>query len=183
MASNEISKNSKEKILDDIPPNESVDDKSKSKDSKLFLELGQFIEIEASENEVLHNKTFFIDYLDEHLIVLINDIEKTKHEININNGNLTDESIDAIHILYEPDEKGYARQNNLNVGQWISIEFAGDVPTIFNGQITDLENDMIEISLFPNKEKIYIDFEYKGIPKIYQLSKLDHLKNPRYCQP
>ena len=24
-------------------------------------------------------------------------------------------------------------------GNWISIEFGGDVPAIFNGQITDLE--------------------------------------------
>ena len=36
--------------------------------------------------------------------------------------------------------------------------------TIINGEITDLEEDMIEVSIWPNKEKIYIDFAYKGIP-------------------
>ena len=48
---------------------------------------------------------------------------------------------------------------------WISIQFGGDIPTIINGQITDLEEDMIGITTFPDKKEIYIDFEYKGIPK------------------
>ena len=48
---------------------------------------------------------------------------------------------------------------------WISIEFEGDVPTIINGQITDLEEDAIEILIYNTEQKIYIDFGYKGIPK------------------
>ena len=34
------------------------------------------------------------------------------------------------------------------------------------GQITDLEQDMIELTLYESGEKIYIDFEGKGIPLI-----------------
>ena len=62
------------------------------------------------------------------------------------------------------EEKGYARQNGLTPGNWITIEFGGDVPAFFNGQITDLEQDMIELTVYESGEKIYIDFEGKGIP-------------------
>ena len=49
-------------------------------------------------------------------------------------------------------------------GNYITIEFGGSVPAIFNGQITDLEEDMIELTIYETNEKIYIDFEGKGIP-------------------
>ena len=39
----------------------------------------------------------------------------------------------------------------------------------FNGQITDLEQDMIELTLYETNDKIYIDFEGKGIPLNYLL--------------
>ena len=35
----------------------------------------------------------------------------------------------------------------LYCGYNISIEFGGDVPTIINGEITNLEEDMIEITI------------------------------------
>ena len=39
------------------------------------------------------------------------------------------------------------------------------MPATVNGEITSLEEDMIEINTWPGNKKIYIDFEYKGIPK------------------
>ena len=36
---------------------------------------------------------------------------------------------------------------------------------IVNGEITNLVKDMIEFTVYPTKEKLYIDFEYKGISK------------------
>ena len=83
--------------------------------------------------------------------------------MRINNGELTNKSISKINILHTQQEKGYARQNGLTPGNWITIEFGGDVPAFFNGQITDLEQDMIELTLYESL-KIYIDFEGKGIP-------------------
>ena len=45
-----------------------------------------------------------------------------------------------------------------------SIEFGGDVPIFANGQITDLEEDSIEITTYETKKKLYIDFGYKIVP-------------------
>ena len=50
-------------------------------------------------------------------------------------------------------------------GKWIDIRFGGDLPTIITGQITNLENDRIEIKAYPGEQVFYIDFEYKGIPE------------------
>ena len=58
--------------------------------------------------------------------------------------------------------KGFALQNKLIPGKSIVIKFSVDFPDI-TGIITNLENDRIEIT-DDNKEIIYIDFEYKGIP-------------------
>ena len=55
--------------------------------------------------------------------------------------------------------------------QWIDIYFKGDVPEIYTGEITNLEEDMIEIKLYPSNEIIYIDFAYKGIPQELEIDK------------
>ena len=78
--------------------------------------------------------------------------------------NLQISQYSKINILATQEEKGYARQNGLIPGTYITIEFGGDVPAIFNGQITDLEEDMIELTQYETDKKIYIDFEGKGIP-------------------
>ena len=133
-------------------------------ESQLFLELGQIIQILAPTNLVLHENIFLIDYLDDNLIKLVNDKDLTEVELTIKGKKLTDESIEQISILANPEEKGYARQNGLIKDKWISIEFGGDVPIFVNGQITDLEEDSIEITTYETKKQIYIDFAYKGIP-------------------
>ena len=58
---------------------------------------------------------------------------------------LTDTSIESITILYKPEIKGYARQNELIPPNWISIHFGGDVPIIINGRITNLEEFLSEV--------------------------------------
>ena len=45
---------------------------------------------------------------------------------------------------------------------WINIFFE-DLSKV-TGQITQLEEDMIEIKVYPDNEIIYINFDYKGIP-------------------
>ena len=137
---------------------------SQQMESQLFLELGQVIQISSPNNLVLHNKTFLIDYLDDNLIMLINDRDFTKVELKIKAKKITDESIEEISILANPEEKGYARQNDLIPDKWVSIEFGGDVPVIINGQITDLDEDQIEITVYKSDKKLYIDFGYKGLP-------------------
>lgn len=136
------------------------------------LELGTIIQINSPTNPKYHDKIFLIDYFDRETLRIINDITLDIMDITIEDGKPTDESIESITILSRPEEKGYARQNGLLPNTWIDMYFGGDVPTTFTGQITDLEEDMIEITLYPTKDVIYIDFEYKGIPKQLPIEKI-----------
>ena len=129
-----------------------------------FLELGDIIKINAPDNKDIDQITFFIDYLDENRTTLVNTESLDEIVLNILDGHFTDESIESIEILSRPIEKGYARQNGLTTGTSISIQLGGDVPITLNGQITDLEEDMIELTTYSDNKKIYIDFGYKGIP-------------------
>ena len=43
---------------------------------------------------------------------------------------------------------------------------------IINGKITNLEEDMIEVLTYPEKDTIYIDFGYCGIPKNLNIEKI-----------
>tara|TARA_B110000977_G_scaffold41335_1_gene55642 strand:+ start:1382 stop:7375 length:5994 start_codon:yes stop_codon:yes gene_type:complete len=132
---------------------------------KLFLELGQVIKIIAPSNSAINDKNYYIEYLDNNKVKLINDMNLDDEiEIGIINGSLNDESITQINILATPEIKGYARQRDLIPENWITVEFGGDVPSIINGQITDLDEDEIEINIYGTEQKIYIDFGYKGIP-------------------
>lgn len=145
---------------------------------ELVLELGQVVKFNAPSNTELHNKNLFIEYLDETKIKLL-DIEKdTPIILGINMGILNDESIESIVILYTPEEKGYARQNNLIVGRDISIHFGGAVPLILNGEITNIENDQIEIKEYLTNKKLYIDFKYQGLPENLNIISIEDFDKP-----
>ena len=169
----EIDKEEKKEQKDETPDGSSKENSQeiklkakKKKNDNIFLELGQFIEIEAPGNDEINNKVFYIEYLDENIISLINDIDKTSISIELNNGILSDESISAINIVYFPEDKGYARQNGLLLDSWWTFEFGGEVPIIINGQITNLENDMIELSLYPEKKRYILILNIRGCQKI-----------------
>ena len=66
------------------------------KDPKLFLELGQVINIEAPTDPTLHNKIYLINYLDNNLIKLIDNQDLSEKVLKINNSELTNLSL--IHI-------------------------------------------------------------------------------------
>jgi len=133
-------------------------------DIEIQLDLGDFIQIVDPANENLNNQVFFIDYIDDTQMFLINSVTFQMVKININpDGSLNDGTISQIAILNKSDEKGYARQHNLIPNTWIDIHFGGDHPTIITGRITNLENDMIEIKT-THDDTIYINFDYKGIP-------------------
>uniref|UniRef100_A0A6C0KH20 Uncharacterized protein n=1 Tax=viral metagenome TaxID=1070528 RepID=A0A6C0KH20_9ZZZZ len=141
--------------------------------SPLILELGDIIEIQAPTNDVLNNKIFFINYIDKTTIKLINDKDLTKETLTIDSDrNLTDQSIQSISILDKAKEKGYAKQNNLILNTWIDIYFGGDIPAVITGEITNTEEDMIEIKSYSDGSIIYIDFAYKGIPKDLPIDKV-----------
>ena len=148
------------------------------KKDNLILQFGDIIEIEAPLNDELNNKFYLIDYIDKEKINLI-DSDKNKITLTINeNGELDDESIETINIISKPSEVGYARQNNLLPGNWINIYFEGDLPLIITGEITNLENDMIEIKTYPEEDTIYLDFGYKGLPEDLPISKIEIRSKP-----
>ena len=130
----------------------------------LKLELGDIIQIVAPTNPEFNKQVFYIKYIDNDKIVLIDGETLDEKQLLIKDFALTDESIETIILLNRSKEKGYARQHNLLTETWIDIMFGGDVPTIITGQITNLEDDMIEITIFSTKKVIYIDFGYKGVP-------------------
>ena len=140
---------------------------SKDKDtSSIALELGDIIEIVSPNNPEIHEITGLIYYIDQtHINIICISTEK-RYILRLDEqGRLTDESIEQIYLLSRSDEKGYARQNNLLVGTWINVEFGGEIPVMITGQITNIEEDMIEVTTFPELRTIYIDFGYKGIPE------------------
>lgn len=128
-----------------------------------YLQYGDIVHITSDIDHLLNEKTFLIDYIDANIIRVINSNEK--HTINLeDDGTLSDKNIKSIIKLSSSTEKGFALQNKLISGKWIEIAFNADFPNIV-GVITNLENDRIEIQIMDDeKEIIYLDFEYKGLP-------------------
>ena len=144
-----------------------------SQESDMFLEYGDIISIIAGTNPEIHEKTFFIKYIDSKKIILVQTDNIQPHILYLNeHGEMTDESIQEIHILSKSLLKGFSRQNGLIPKKWIDIHFSGEFPTIMTGQITNVEDDQIEITLHPSGDVIYIDFLYRGIPETLPIEKI-----------
>ena len=145
------------------------------------LELGDIIEIIAPTNDNLNNQTYYIQYINNKKIDLINVSTFQLEQLNIDeeNGMITDESITEIILLSRSEDKGYARQKGLLPKTWLDIHFGGEIPIIVTGEITNLEEDEIEIKTYPQDETIFIDFEYKGLPEDIPIEKIIIRDPPR----
>lgn len=150
----------------------------------IYLEYGDIIKIYASANKELHEQTFFIKYIDSNSrINLINTSTLQPYTLYYNEEEptkLRDESIEQIHIIWKSPLQGYIAQNGLEVHKWIDIYFGGDFPIIFTGEITDIQDDQMEVTLYPSLEVIYIDFEYKGLPEDKNIDKIVLRSKPKY---
>ena len=102
------------------------------------LQLGDIIRIKDYSNEILNNQTFFIDYIDDKKIKLINVDTLLETELRIQpdkkigNGTITE-----INLLQRNKDAGYAKQNGLVPNTWITIYFGGDIPMVITGKITN----------------------------------------------
>ena len=145
-----------------------------SSEDTINIQLGDILNIIAPDNTNLNDKPLYIEYIDTDKIILISDKDPLKKIIlQLNrDGEFNDPSIEGIEILSRAEFPGYAKQNNLIPGTWINIYFGGDIPFIIIGRITDLEQDSIEITTFPDNDVIYIDFAYKGIPEDLDIQKI-----------
>lgn len=140
---------------------------------EIKLELGSIITILAPTDPQLNEQSFYIRYLDNDIIELSNIQTFEPLQLRLDdNGLITNESIQQILILSKSEEKGFARQHNLLPKTWVDIHFGGEVPVVITGEITNLEDDMIEITTFPDMEILYIDFAYKGMPKHIPLEQI-----------
>jgi hypothetical protein len=134
------------------------------------LKLGDIIKIDAPGNTDLNGKQFIIEYIDREIINLqSNDID---YILKMKDGILNDKTIEKITLLSRNDKEGFVKQNNLDINLWLDLNFGGDLPETFTGKITNVENDMIEVTRYPQTEQIiYIDFGYSGVPKHLQIKK------------
>ena len=135
-------------------------------------------EISKTEYEKLNNRVFIIDYIDSKKIHIINDETLDTIILNINDGVIANGIIKNIIIKDRNKYPGYAKQNDLLPGKWINVYFGGDVPAIITGEITNLEEDMIEIKTYPDNSVIYINFDYKGIPDYLPIETIEIREKP-----
>ena len=152
--------------------NDDDEQNKNDKENKFSLELSDIIQIKSPMNDELDNEKFIIEYIDNSFIRLIDVTTFNEKELHIDeDGRITDESITEILLLNRSKEKGYARQNGLITGIWIDVHIGGQIPQIITGKISNLDEDMIEITTLPDNDVIFINFDYKGIPLDIPLKK------------
>ena len=141
-----------------------------SPQSSINLQLGDIIEIFSPDDDNLNNKQFFIEYIDNEKIRLINIENSSINILKINNGNFENSEIQSISLLSRADSPSYAMQNSLIPDNWINIYFDSEIPFIITGQISNLEEDMIEIKT--TKMMLYIlTLNTRVFLKVYLLKK------------
>ncbi len=175
----EITETLKEEIIEPVVKEEEVEE-DEEEDQTLVLELGDVIKITNSDDEELNDNTFIIDYIDKSKMKLIdiNNMNKIRVIKIGENGELGNGSITGLTLLSRREVPGFARQNGLLTGKWLNIYFGGEVPFILTGQITNLEEDMIELKIYPDCDVIYINFDYKGIPEDLQIENIEIRDKP-----
>ena len=131
----------------------------------ISISLGDIIQITYNDN----NELYYVDYCDENMVLIKNQNESK--ELLLENGFVKDDNIKNIQIIKKELNKGFAKINNLDINTYIKIIFVNDESV--TGIISTIVEDMIEVSIFPNNETIYIDFEYKGLPKHLNIKNIE----------
>lgn len=136
---------------------------------KIQLQLGDIIRIVSPQDPTYNDAIFYIYYIDSDKIKLVNVDDFSNHVLTITaQGTLDNTAIQTIELLNRADTPSYAKQNHLDVSKWVNITFAGDVPFIVTGEIVAVDKDMIEVRTVPDKELLYVNFDYKGLPDYIQ---------------
>jgi hypothetical protein len=128
------------------------------------LKLGDIIQIKSPSNEKYHNKYFVTEYINDEAIKLANLDNGEQETLEFHENRLIDSTITQFMLLSRSEESGYARQHGLLPDTDIEIKFADSIDAI-RGKITDLEEDMITVVSNEDGKRLYIDFEYKGLPE------------------
>jgi len=139
--------------------------------SSVNLQLGDIIQLDAPSNSGLHNKIYFIKFINNAKLILVNSTGSLTLTLT-QLGKLEEESIANILIMSRASSPSFVLQNNLAIRKYISIYFGEPLPKVVNGFISNIENDMIEVTLLPENDVIYIDFAYSGIPENLNIEKI-----------
>jgi hypothetical protein len=137
-----------------------------TKGIKLDIKLGDIVSLSSPDNPELDKKTFLVEYISDNRVSIINILTLQEISIGIDeNKKLREKTLVGWNLLSRQDENGYANLYGLLPNKWVNVYFKGDIPQIITGKITNLEEDMIEITPLDNTDPFYIDFEYKGLPE------------------
>ena len=148
------------------------------------LKLSDVIRIVAPENELFNHRLFFIDYIDETIVNLVNMDTMETLKLRVHEGGvLGDGTLEEIVVVSRAKLEGYARQHGLIVGKWIDVYFDGPTPSVLTGEITNLESDMIEVRVYNGPDDIepdylYFNFDYKGLPQNIQINRIELRSSP-----
>jgi len=135
------------------------------------VELGDILQIHAPRNREIHDQIYYVFYVDDTKLKLLNTSNRQLLSLAIGTY-IADESITGMSLLSRSKEKGFARQNKLLPLTWVDVHFGGEMPAVISGEITNLEEDMIEITTYPDIRVIYIDFGYQGVPEDLPIEKI-----------
>ena len=138
--------------------------------TNIRLQLGDIIEL-VDEFETTNNGVFYIEYIDDNLLKLKNEVSDII-DYELDDGYIANTSISEIHILSRAESPSWIVQNNYTIYDWVNIYIEGDIPIVLVGQITNIEEDMMEI-ISIDKNTFYINFDYKGIPLDIPITKIE----------
>ena len=88
------------------------------------LQLGDIIRIQAPSDEAIHQKEYFIEYVDDETAYLIGIQESDFILVIKKDGTLENKSIIAVELLNRSDTPSYARQNQLLPETWVNIQLS-----------------------------------------------------------
>ena len=165
--------------LDQVEIVDNTNNLGEGKKDGLWIQLGDIIQLTSPENEKLDNHVFFVDYIDSIKMVVIENETLEKMSLSFNNGVIENGTVKKISILHREKSPSYAVQNNLLPSTWIDIQFSD---TTITGQITNLEEDMIEIRVHPGDQTIYINFDYKGLPEDLAIVQINIREEPEVAE-
>jgi len=156
-----------------------LSDETNYNETKIELQLGDIIKIISPNNEILNGNEFYINYIDQTKMFLLNPEsgEMTKLKLSPD-GTIGDGTITQLIILSRSETASYAKQNGLTTNKWIDIHFGGDFPSIITGEITNVEEDMIEVKTIDG-DMLYINFDYKGIPEDLPIEFIEIREKPQ----
>ena len=144
--------------------------------SGLELQLGDIVHVVAPRNDTIGDAPLLVKGFGKTWVRLVGQDGRSVDLPLSPDGGIEDESVESIELLSRADEPGYARQNGLVPGAWIDLHFGGDVPITITGQVTDIDEDQVEIRTLDGGNPLYIDFAYKGIPEDIPLERI-HLRD------